>query len=82
MKTNTFSLVATLLLAAPASGQVPNTVFLDELTWVEVADKIDAGTTTVIVATAGDRAERPAHGVGETQIHRGRDGRADRAGAR
>ncbi len=59
MKTNTFSLAATLLLAAPASGQVPNTVFLDELTWVEVADKIDAGTTMVIVATAGTEQNGP-----------------------
>ena len=59
MKTRTLSLAATLLLAAPASGQVPNTVFLDELTWVEVADKIDAGTTTIIVATAGTEQNGP-----------------------
>ena len=59
MQTRTLSLAATLLLAAPAAGQVPNTVFLDELTWVEVADKIDAGTTTVIVATAGTEQNGP-----------------------
>ena len=59
MKARTLSLAATLLLTTPASGQVPNTVFLDELTWVEVADKIDAGTTTIIVATAGTEQNGP-----------------------
>ena len=59
MKTHTFSLAAALLLVAPASGQTPNTVFLDELTWMEVVDKIDAGTTTIIVATAGTEQNGP-----------------------
>ena len=59
MKIPTLSLVAALFLAVPASSQVPNTVFLDELTWMEVADKIDAGTTTVIVATAGTEQNGP-----------------------
>ena len=59
LKTLILPLAASLLLAAPAfsaapaSAQTPNTVFLDELTWMEVADKVDAGTTTIIVATAG-----------------------------
>ena len=59
MKTRMLPLAAILPLAAPLAGQVPNTVFLDELTWVEVADKIDAGTTTVIVATAGTEQNGP-----------------------
>jgi creatinine amidohydrolase len=59
MKTPTLSLAAALLLTAPASAQTPNTVFLDELTWMEVADKIDAGTTTIIVATAGTEQNGP-----------------------
>lgn len=59
MRTPTLSLAAALLLAAPVFGQVPNTVFLDELTWMEVADKIDAGTTTIIVATAGTEQNGP-----------------------
>ena len=59
MKTLTRSLAAALLLAAPASAQTPNTVFLDELTWMEVADKVDAGTTTIIVATAGTEQNGP-----------------------
>ena len=68
MKTLTLSFAAALLLAAPASAfflaasasaQIPNTVFLDELTWMEVADKVDAGTTTIIVATAGTEQNGP-----------------------
>ena len=59
MKILTLSLAATLLWVVPASSQVPNTVFLDELTWMEVADKIDAGTTTIIVATAGTEQNGP-----------------------
>jgi creatinine amidohydrolase len=59
MKTLTLSISASLLLAAPASAQTPNTVFLDELTWMEVADKVDAGTTTIIVATAGTEQNGP-----------------------
>ena len=47
MKTLTPALAAGLLLVAPVSAQTPNTVFLDELTWMEVADKVDAGTTEV-----------------------------------
>jgi creatinine amidohydrolase/Fe(II)-dependent formamide hydrolase-like protein len=59
MKTLAPSLGVALLLAASVSAQTPNTVFLDELTWMEVADKIDAGTTTIIVATAGTEQNGP-----------------------
>ena len=59
MKTVTLLLALAPLVAAPASAQTPNTVFLDELTWMEVADKIDAGTTTIIVATAGTEQNGP-----------------------
>ena len=56
---STAFLWALLLYVPVAHAQVPNTVFLDELTWMEVADKIDAGTTTVIVATAGTEQNGP-----------------------
>ena len=46
--------VTVLLLASAATqAQVPDTVFLEELTWTEVQALIDDGTTTVIVPTAG-----------------------------
>ena len=52
-----------LLCAAGSFAQVPDTVFLDELTWMEVRDKIAAGTTTAIVATAGTEQN------GDTALH-------------
>ena len=44
----------------PASAQRgPDTVFLEELTWTEVRERIDAGTTTAIVPTAGTEQNGP-----------------------
>ncbi len=40
-------------------GQVPDTVFLEELTWTEVRDAIQAGKTTVIVPTGGTEQTGP-----------------------
>lgn len=42
-----------------AHAQTPDTVFLEELTWTEVRDAIDSGTTTVIVPTAGTEQNGP-----------------------
>ena len=39
--------------ALNAAAQTPNTVFLEELTWDEVRDAIQAGKTTVIIPTGG-----------------------------
>lgn len=43
---------------APA-GKAPDTVMLEELTWAEVRDLIKAGTTTIIVGTAGTEQKGP-----------------------
>jgi creatinine amidohydrolase len=43
---------------APA-GKAPDTVLLEELTWAEVRDLIKAGTTTIIVGTAGTEQKGP-----------------------
>jgi creatinine amidohydrolase len=43
---------------APA-GKAPDTVWIEELTWAEVRDAIKAGTTTVIVGTAGTEQKGP-----------------------
>ena len=48
--------------SAPAtapSGKAPDTVLLEELTWAEVRDLIKAGTTTIIVGTAGTEQKGP-----------------------
>ena len=41
------------------SGKPPDTVFLEDLTWAEVRDLVQAGTTTVIVGTAGTEQKGP-----------------------
>ena len=43
---------------APA-GKAPDTVMLEDLTWAEVRDLIKAGTTTIIVGTAGTEQKGP-----------------------
>jgi creatinine amidohydrolase/Fe(II)-dependent formamide hydrolase-like protein len=45
--------------AAAAAGKPPDTVLLEELTWAEVRDLIKAGTTTIIVGTAGTEQKGP-----------------------
>jgi hypothetical protein len=54
--------------AAPATapaGKAPDTVLLEELTWAEVRDAVKAGTTTVIMATAGTEQKGPHMVEGE-----------------
>ena len=59
-------MIKTLLLAllvglsfSNAQAETPDTVFLEELTWTEVRDAIDSGTTTIIVPTAGTEQNGP-----------------------
>ncbi len=49
---------------APA-GKPPDTVKLEELTWAEARDLIAAGTTTVIIGTAGTEQKGPHMANGE-----------------
>ncbi len=48
-----------LAFAPPLFAQVPDTVFLEELTWTEVRDAIQAGKTTVIIPTGGTEQNGP-----------------------
>jgi creatinine amidohydrolase len=55
-----FSLAAALsLMSYSAAAQVPDTVFIEELTWTEVRDAIKAGKTTVILPTGGTEQNGP-----------------------
>ena len=62
-----FALVSLMCLATPAAAQLrnppslpnPNSVFLEELTWVELRDAIAAGKTTVIIPTGGTEQNGP-----------------------
>ena len=56
----TFAVTTLLALAASsAAAQVPDTVFIEELTWTEVRDAIKAGKTTVILPTGGTEQNGP-----------------------
>ena len=62
-----FTLVACCLLGlAPlAHGQAPSTVFLEDLTWPELKQQIDAGKTTVIVPIGGTEQNGPHMALGK-----------------
>ncbi len=60
-----------LLLAGTRAGAQPNAantappVFIDELTWMEIRDRMLAGTKTVIIGTAGQEQKGPHMVTGE-----------------
>jgi creatinine amidohydrolase len=64
------ALVACLLLASVARGfaQGPDTVFLEELTWTEVRDRVRSGTTTIIVPTGGTEQNGPHMALGKHNV--------------
>ena len=53
------NIVAMLLIPFGVSAQTPDTVFLEELTWTEVRNAIDNGTTTIIIPTGGTEQNGP-----------------------
>jgi creatinine amidohydrolase len=58
------TLIALALVAVPAFTQAPSvpqpdSVYLEELTWMEVRDAIAAGKTTVIIPTGGTEQNGP-----------------------
>lgn len=55
-------------ISATALAEAPDTVFLNELTWTEVRDKIESGTNTIIVATAGTEQNGPHLVLGKHEI--------------
>jgi len=48
-----------LLASSALAAEVPDTVFIEELTWTEVRDAIKAGSTTVIFPTGGTEQNGP-----------------------
>jgi len=53
------ALFACLAWPMPAVAQAPDTVFLEDMTWVEVRDAIAAGKTTIIIPTGGTEQNGP-----------------------
>jgi creatinine amidohydrolase/Fe(II)-dependent formamide hydrolase-like protein len=60
--------LAALCLAQTASAQVPDTVFLERMTWEEVRDALAAGKTTVIVPTGGTEQNGPHMALGKHNV--------------
>lgn len=52
-------------IASVPSLPAPNSVFLEDLTWVEVRDAIAAGKTTVIIPTGGTEQNGPIMAIGK-----------------
>ena len=50
------------------AGKLPDSVFIEDLTWAEVRDLIKAGTTTVIIGTAGTEQKGPHMVDGEHKL--------------
>lgn len=61
-------LVAALCLAGAASAQIPDTVFLEKLTWDETRDLIAAGKTTIIIPTGGTEQNGPHMAIGKHNV--------------
>lgn len=64
MQTLLTTIIAVACVAAAASAQAPSlpqpgSVFLEELTWIEVRDAIAAGKTTIIIPTGGTEQNGP-----------------------
>jgi creatinine amidohydrolase/Fe(II)-dependent formamide hydrolase-like protein len=55
-------------LVQSASAQVPDTVFLEKMTWEEVRDALAAGKTTVIVPTGGTEQNGPHMALGKHNV--------------
>ena len=51
--------------AQPAAPPRTPPVFIDELTWMEIRDRLLAGTKTIIIGTAGQEQKGPHMVTGE-----------------
>ena len=60
--------IALLCLTGTASAQIPDTVFLERLTWDEVRDLMAAGKTTIIIPTGGTEQNGPHMAIGKHNV--------------
>jgi creatinine amidohydrolase len=66
MKALAVALLALAMHAEPAAAQrPPDTVFLEDLTWTEIRDRMQGGTNTIIIGTAGTEQKGPHMVTGE-----------------
>lgn len=60
--------IACFVVAPPARAQTPDTVFLEELTWTELRDQIQAGKTTIILPIGGTEQSGPQMALGKHNL--------------
>lgn len=60
--------LCTLLVTSPAFAQAPNTVFLEELTWMELREQVRSGKTTIIVPLGGTEQNGPHMVLGKHNV--------------
>ena len=60
-------LIAAASLSA-AQAQAPQSVFIEELTWTELRDQLQAGSTTIIVPIGGTEQNGPAMVLGKHNV--------------
>ncbi len=64
-----FVCLGVLSAGAPtARAAAPDTVFLEQLTWTELRDAIDAGKTTIIVPVGGTEQSGPQMALGKHNV--------------
>src|SRR5881409_2739067 len=57
-----------MVVTSRTFAETPDTVFLEELTWTEIRDRIQAGGTTVIVPIGGTEQNGPHMAVGKHNV--------------
>ena len=70
MRSRALVAVACLVLTwvSGTSGQAPDTVFLEEVTWTELRDLIRSGRTTIILPTGGTEQNGPHMALGKHNV--------------
>lgn len=56
------------MVVAPAEAAAPDSVFLEELTWTELRELVQSGTTTVILPTGGTEQNGPHMALGKHNV--------------
>ena len=59
------ALMVVLLAGAPAAAKAPDSVFIEDLTWTELARAIAAGKTTIIIPVGGVEQSGPFMALGK-----------------